>query len=210
MRKIKRSMVLAGLSALVLTGCGNSERKEVVDEILALEKAYVQAEENISEDNRQEYILLGESILALVEIAGEDSGELETKEEISEARSLVEEFHSQLTEMAVTIEEDKTQEVEKNEEEVEVAITFRNDSANSYASLSMIDPKTGRETELDSFESGKKIETAIQVSVEELKLNWYLYNEQGENMLEEVTELIDAKEGVVIYCMDDGVYTEYY
>ena len=203
-------MVLAGLSALVLTGCGNSERKEVVDEILALEKAYVQAEENISEDNRQEYILLGESILALVEIAGEDSGELETKEEISEARSLVEEFHSQLTEMAVTIEEDKTQEVEKNEEEVEVAITFRNDSANSYASLSMIDPKTGRETELDSFESGKKIETAIQVSVEELKLNWYLYNEQGENMLEEVTELIDAKEGVVIYCMDDGVYTEYY
>lgn len=208
MRKIKLAMLIAGLSTLVLTGCGNTERKETVEEILALQKAYVEAEENISEDNRQEYVVLGESILALVEIADKDSGQLETEEEIEEAKSLVDEFHGKLNEMVITIEEVEVTEV--NEEEVEFSISFQNGSTQSYASLSVLDPKTGREMELDSFESGKKIETTLKVSVEELKFKWYLYNQQGESVLEEETDLIDAKEGVIVYCMDDGVYIEYY
>ena len=47
MRKIKLAMLIAGISTLVLTGCGNTERKETVEEILALQKAYVEAEENM-------------------------------------------------------------------------------------------------------------------------------------------------------------------
>lgn len=210
MKKVKYSMLILGVSALLFTGCGNTERKEVVDEILALEKAYVEAEENISEENQKEYVLLGESVLALVEVAAEDSGQLETKEEISETKILVEEFHSRLNELVTTIEEEKEEETEVNEEEVEFLVTFRNDSSKSYASLSIIDPQTEREMELDSFESGKRIETSLKVSVEELKFNWYLYNEQGENIMGQTTELIDAKEGVIIYFMEDGVYTEYY
>lgn len=201
-----------GTAMCLFTACGNSERKETVKAIEQLEKEYIEAEGHILEEKKNEYRLLGESIQALVDITDKDSGELETKEQIQKADNLVEEFRQELNQMMTTIEEDTREENEEQTQvqQVEFAITFQNDSAVNLASLSIISPETGVETELDSFESGKKIETNVKVSVEELSLRWYVYNEQGECVREIITDLVDANEGVIIYYTDDGVYTENY
>lgn len=203
-----------GTAMCLLTACNNSERKEAVEAIEQLEKDYIAAEEHISPEKKDEYALLGESIQAMVDITEEGSGELDTEEQIQEANQLVEEFQYELNQMITTIEEETEEETENVEEteiqQIEFAVTFRNDSAANLASLSIVSPETGTETELDSFESGKKIETTIKVPVENLTLQWYVYNEQGECVQETATDLVEAKEGVIIYYTDDGVYTENY
>lgn len=216
MKRIKTAKIaiIMGTAMCLLTACGSSERKEAVKAIEQLEKDYIAAEEHISVEKKDEYALLGESIQALVDITEEDSGELDTEEQIQEANQLVEEFQYELNQMMTTIEEETGEETENQEQtevqQLEFSVTFRNDSATNLASLSIVSPETGTETELDSFESGKKIETTVKVPVEELTLQWYVYNEQGECVQETTTDLVEAKEGVIIYYTDDGVYTENY
>lgn len=206
---VKKKIVLLailGLSA-VLAGCGNDQREKVVKSINELQETYQQAQTNIPESRQKDYELLGESIQALTDLTDKDSGELETEEELTEAENLVDEFYIQLNELTSAIEE--TEEV-KAEDQVDFAVTFRNDSQENLASLSVKEPESQRETELDSFESGKRIETTVTVDVEELTFTWYLYNDVGECVLENTSSFVDAKEGIIIYYTEDGVFTESY
>lgn len=193
--------------AVVLAGCENSERAKVVKSINELQESYQQAKESIPKNRQKDYELLGESIQVLTELTDKDSGELETQEELTEAENLVEEFYIELNEMTSAIEETDES---KTEDQVEFAVTFRNDSQENLASLSVKEPEIMMETELDSFESGKRIETTVRVNVEELSFTWYLYNDVGECVLETTSSFVDAKEGIIIYYTQDGVFTESY
>ena len=213
MRKVKKLVkmsLVTGMAAFVLCACGGENgREKAVDNIENLLEEYQQAEESIAQEKKSEYELLGESVQALVDIAEEDSGELETKEQIENASQVAEELRAELSELVVSVEESNTeQEIEENV--AELTITFRNDSIIGATSLSILEPQTKIEKELDSFEVGKKINTTVKIPVEELQLTWYLYNSNGECIQETTTGLEDAKEGVIIYYTDDGTYTEYY
>lgn len=209
MKKIVKVSAVVGITVLALCGCGNSEKKETVKNIENLWEEYQQAEENIAQEKKNEYEVLGESVQALLDIAEKDSGELESKEQIENANQVVEELRAELSEMKVSVEESNIGQ-EMGENIVEVDITFRNDSALSVASLSILEPQNGTEKELDSFEVGKKIETKVKIPVEELRLTWYLYNNNGESIQEETTNLEEIENGAIIYYTDDGIYTECY
>ncbi|MDE6313229.1 MAG: hypothetical protein K2M46_06345 [Lachnospiraceae bacterium] len=199
-------LILLGLTT-VLAGCGDSERAKVVKSINELQESYRQAQASIPDSRQQDYQVLGESIQALSELAEKDSGELETQEELAEAENLVEEFYVQLSELTYAIEEEKES---QEEDRAKFQVTFRNDSQENLASLTIHDPEKNMETEIDSFESGKSIDTTVTVDVEELSFAWYLYNEAGECVLETTSSFVDAKQGIIIYYTADGVYTESY
>lgn len=209
MKNISKLVAALGMTGLLLTGCGNSERKEAVENINDFSQEYEEAKDNIAQERMSDYQLLGESVQALLDISQKDSGELETEEQIAQANELVEELRAELYEMTGSVEESQ-EDLETVGETVEVVITFRNDSQTGACSLSVLDAQSGVEKELDSFEAGKKIETTVKLPVEALKINWYLYNETGECTVQETTNLEDIKSGATIYYTDDGVYTEVY
>lgn len=208
MKQKSKRLLLAVLGiAVLLSGCGSNSRAKAVKSIQQLEKSYQEAQDTIPENRKKDYQTLGESIQALLDITDKDSGELETEEEITQAEELVEEFYTQLNELTTPI-----QEAEGGEEsdEAEFAVTFRNDSSTDFASLSLKDPQSGIETELDSFEAGKRIDTTVKVNVEDLSFTWYVYDDKGQCVAENTSSFVDAKEGIIIYNTEDGVYTESY
>ncbi len=209
MKYISKIAAVVGMTVFLLTGCGNTERKEAVENINDFSQEYEEAKDNIALDKRSDYQLLGESVQALLDISEEDSGELETEEQIAQANELVEELRIELYELTGSVEESQ-EDSEIMGETVEVVITFRNDSQTGASSLSIIEPQSGTEKELDSFEAGKKIETTVKLPVDALKISWYLYNETGECTVQETTNLEDIKSGATIYYTEDGVYTEVY
>lgn len=206
-RKRKRILLAVLGVAILLSGCGSNDRARVVKSVQQLEKNYQEAEDTIPENRQKDYETLGESIQALVDITDKDSGELETAEEITQAEALVEEFYTQLNELTTPIQK---AEEEQESDEAEFAVTFRNDSSSDFASLSFKDPQSGTETELDSFEAGKRIDTTVKVNVEDLSFTWYVYDEKGQCVTETSSSFVDAKEGLIIYYTEDGVYTESY
>ncbi len=209
MKNISKIVAILGISALMLTGCGNSERKEAVQNIEEFSQEYEAAKDSIGQEQMSKYQMLGESVQALLDISEKDSGELETEEQITQANELVEELRAELHEMIGNVE--GSEEVsETAEETIEAAIAFRNESQTGASSLSIINPASGTEEELDSFEAGKKIETTVKLPVSDMKLEWYLYNENGECIAQETTSLEDVKSGATIYYTDDGAYTEIY
>lgn len=209
MKYISKIAAVVGMTVFLLTGCGNTERKEAVENINDFSQEYEEAKDNIALDKRSDYQLLGESVQALLDISEEDSGELETEEQIAQANELVEELRIELYELTGSVEESQ-EDSEIMGETVEVVITFRNDSQTGASSLSIIEPQSGTEKELDSFEAGKKIETTVKLPVDALKISWYLYNETGECTVQETTNLENIKSGATIYYTEDGVYTEVY
>lgn len=209
MKKISKITAVLGVTGLLLAGCGNDQRKEAVKSINDLSQEYEEAKDNIGRDEMSNYQLLGESVQALLDISEKDSGELETEEQIAQAERLVEELRAELYEMTGSVEESQ-EDSETMGETVEAVITFRNDSQAGASSISILDPQSNIEKELDSFEAGKKIETTVKLPVDALKINWYLYNESGECTVQETTNLEAIKKGATIYYTDDGVYTEVY
>ncbi len=209
MKNISKMIGTLGVTVLVLTSCGNSERKEAVRNIEAFSREYEEAKDSIAQANVSNYQLLGESVQALLDISEKDSGELETKEQITQANELVDELRAELYEMTESVEEHQ-EDLETAEEVLEAALTFRNDSKMSASSLSILDPQSGMERELDSFEAGKKIATSVKLPVDTLEIEWFLYNENGECMKQQTTKLEDIKSGATIYYTEDGIYTEIY
>lgn len=209
MKNISKIVAILGISTLMLTGCGNSERKEAVQNIEEFSREYEAAKDSIGQEQMPKYQVLGESVQALLDISEKESGELETEEQIAQANELVEELRAELHEMIGNVEESK-EVSESTEETIEAVITFRNESQTGASSLSIINPTSGTEEELDSFEAGKKIETTVKLPVSEMKIEWYLYNEKGECIAQETTGLEDIKSGATIYYTDDGAYTEIY
>lgn len=209
MKKISMITAVLGITGLLLAGCGNSQRKETVKNINDLSQEYEEAKDSIGQDDMSNYQLLGESVQALLDISEKDSGELETEEQIAQANQLVEELRAELYGMTGSVEESQ-EDSETMGEIVEAVITFRNDSQVGAGSISILDPQSDMEKELDSFETGKKIETTVKLPADALKINWYLYNESGECTVQETTNLEDIKSGATIYYTDDGVYTEVY
>lgn len=209
MKNISKIVTVLGITGLLFTGCGNSERKEAVKNINDFSQEYEEAKDDITQDKMSNYQMLGESVQALLDISEKDSGELETEEQIAQANELVEELRAELYEMTGSVEESQ-EDSETAGEVVEAVITFRNDSQTGAFSLSVLDPQSGMEKELDSFEAGKKIETTVKLPVDALKISWYLYNESGECTVQETTNLEDIKSGATIYYTEDGVYTEVY
>lgn len=207
-RWIKISLI-AGMAVITFSSCGNSEREAAVKNIERLQQEYEDIKEEVADEQQNEYVLLGESVQALVDITDENSGDLETKEQIESANQLAEELRAELSEMAISVEE-SGKEQESGEQTAEVTLTFRNDSTVNAASISVLEPQSGAEQELDSFETGKRIETKVKLPVDNLEITWYLYNNSGECIQEKTTNLEDIKSGVVIYYTDDGVYTEFY
>lgn len=197
------------MTALLLTGCGNSQRKEAVENIETFRQEYEEAKDSIAQDKMSDYQLLGESVQALLDISEKDSGELETEEQITQANELLEELREELYEMTGSVEESQ-EDSETSGEVIEAVLTFRNDSQTGASSLSIVEPQSGTEKELDSFEAGKKVETTVKLPVDALKISWYLYNENGECMLQETTNLEDISTGATIYYTEDGIYTELY
>lgn len=209
MKKISKIAAVLGIAGLLFAGCGNSQRKEAVKNINDFSQEYEEAKDSIGRDEMSNYQLLGESVQALLDISEKDSGELETEEQIVQANQLVEELRAELYEMTGSVEESQ-EDLETMGEAVEAVITFRNDSQKGAFSLSVLDTQSGMKKELDSFETGKKIETTVKLPVDALKISWYLYNESGECTVQETTNLEDIKNGATIYYTDDGVYTEVY
>lgn len=197
------------MTALLLTGCGNSERKEAVKNIEGFSQEYEEAKDSIAQDKMPDYQVLGESVQALLDISEKDSGELETEEQITQANELVEEFRAELYEMTESVEESQ-EDSEMAGEVLEAVVTFRNDSQTGASSLSIVEPQSGTEKELDSFEAGKKIETIVKLPIDAQKISWYLYNENGECIVQETTNLEDIRTGATIYYTEDGIYTELY
>ena len=208
-KKISKIVTVLGMSILVLNGCGNSERKEMVQKIQDFSQEYEAAKDDISQGQLAKYEVLGESVQALLDISKEDSGELETKEQIAKANELVEEFRAELHEMIRNVEELQVAS-EITEESVSAVIMFRNESLTGASSISIMNPASGMEEELDSFEAGKRVEVTVAFPVSDLKLTWYLYNENGECMEQVTTSLERIKSGATIYYTDDGAYTEIY
>lgn len=209
MKNISKIVAALGMTGLLLTGCGNGERKEAVENINDFSKEYEEAKDSITQERMSDYQILGESVQALLDISEKDSGELETEEQITQANVLVDELRAELYEMIESVEESQ-EDLETVGETIEAVITFRNDSQTGASSLSILDTQSGVEKELDSFESGKRIETAVKLPVDALKISWYLYNETGECTVQETTNLEDIKSGATIYYTDDGVYIEVY
>lgn len=209
MKNISKIAAILGIGTLLFTGCGNGERKEAVQNIEDFSQEYEAAKDSIGQEQMSKYQVLGESVQALLDISEKDSGELETEEQIEQANELVEELRTELHEMIGNVEE--SQEVsEMTGETIEAVITFRNESQTGASSLSIINPASGTEEELDSFEAGKKIETTVKLPVSDMKIEWYLYNENGECIAQETTSLEEIKSGATIYYTEDGAYTEIY
>lgn len=210
-KKISKIVALVGISTLIFTGCGNSERKETVQNIQQFSQEYEAAKESIKQEQLAKYQVLGESVQALLDISENNSGELETKEQIAKANELVEELRAELHELIGNVEESKEElETEATEGTVEAVIVFRNESQTGASSISIVNPASGTEEELDSFEAGKKVEVTVKLPMSDLKLTWHLYNENGECIVQEITALEDIKSGATIYYTDDGAYTEIY
>lgn len=209
MKNISKIVAILGMSTLMFTGCGNSERKEAVQNIEEFSQEYEAAKDSIGQEQMSKYQVLGESVQALLDISEKDSGELKTKEQITQANELVEELRAELHEMIGNVEESKDVS-ETAEESIEAVISFRNESQTGASSLSIINPASGTEEELDSFEAGKKVETTVKIPVADMKIEWYLYNENGECIAQETTSLEDIKSGATIYYTEDGAYTEIY
>lgn len=209
MKRIAKVAVVLGMTTLLMTGCESSERKEAVKNIEEFSQEYEEAGDSIAKEQQSNYKILGESLQALQDISAKDSGELETEEQIAQANELLEEFRTELNEMISSVEE-SSQVTESSKELTEISLTFRNDSSKGAKSLSIRDPQSGMERELDSFEAGKKVETMIKIPVDTWNITWYLYNEQGECIVEETTSLEKVKTGATIYYKEDGVYIESY
>lgn len=208
-KKISKLSGVLGLTILLLSGCGHSERNAAVKNIEEFSQEYEQAKDSIAQEKISSYQLLGESVQALLDIAEKDSGNLETKEQITQTNELVEELRAELYGMTKSVEESK--EDSKTAGEVaEVTITFRNDSKESVSAISILDPQSKVEKELGSFMVGSRIETTVNLPVDALAISWYLYNENGECIEQQMTQLADVSTGATIYYAEDGIYTEFY
>lgn len=202
--KKKKHMILAGLLAVCMTGCSFAS-DDTIKQIKQLEKDYEAAKDEIPPAKKGDYETLGESVQALVDLAENGKEELATREQKEEVETLVVQLTDELNQMYGG---GTDEEAELDEDHVRFSITFENASENDVATITMKDPQNGKETKLDTFEKGKKVDTTVVVSVEDMHVTWYLYDAAGENILEYTSSFEDAKNGINIYYTDDGVYTE--
>lgn len=202
--KKKKHMILAGLLVVSMTGCSFTS-SDTVKQIKQLEKNYENAKDEIPAAKKGDYEILGESVQALVDLTENAKEELATKEQKEQAEDLVNQLTEELNQMYLS---DAEQASDLDEDHVRFSLTFENASQTDVATITVKDPQNQKETKLGTFENGKKVDTTVVVSVEDMHVTWYLYDSAEKNILEYTSSLEDAKNGINVYYTDDGVYTE--
>lgn len=202
--KKKKYMILAGLLVVSMTGCSFTS-SDTVKQIKQLEKKYENVKDEIPAAKKGDYEILGESVQALVDLTENAKEELATKEQKEQAEDVVNQLTEELNQMYLS---DAEQASDLDEDHVRFSLTFENVSQTDVATITVKDPQNQKETKLGAFENGKKVDTTVVVSVEDMHVTWYLYDSAEKNILEYTSSLEDAQNGINVYYTDDGVYTE--
>lgn len=202
--KKKKQIVVVGVLVLCMNGCSLGAN-DTVKQIRELESKYEEAKDEIPAAKKGDYETLGESVQALVDLTDNAKEELSSKEQKEQAETLVTQLTEELNQMYGL---DKEEESDLDENHVKFSLTFENDSQMDVAAIALKDPQNEKEIKLGTFEKGKKVDSTVVVSVEDMHVTWYLYDAAEKIILEYTSSLEDAKKGINVYYTDDGVYTE--
>ncbi|MBE5909141.1 MAG: hypothetical protein E7278_09945 [Lachnospiraceae bacterium] len=97
-----------------------------------------------------------------------------------------------------TTEPEETKEEEPQVETRSLTITFVNECQVDIGMLSVIDPVTGEQAQVDPIPAGESISLDAAWPVDVTKFNWAIYNQAGELYMECETDISVAKTAATI------------